>query len=222
MPLDFADTDGSKVKSGGTSGCLVVWSNRNAEPSVGDLAVIERVGGLADLAIKRRSDHQRLRQMVDFDQLTGALSRVGLQSTTAGSETVPRACVLFDLDDFKEVNDLYGHAVGDEVLRAAVKRVSAVMRYQDLLCRLGGDEFVILVAGGAEEHGVAVARRVLEVLIEPIRVGPVEARVGASVGVAPFDPDVPLSTLMDRADKAMFAAKRLGKNGWELWAPPRP
>lgn len=217
--LDPVGVDGGRGTGREVSGCLVVWSNRDSEPPVGYLGVIERVGGLADLAIKKRSDRQRMRQLVDFDQLTGALSRAGLRSMTAGSEKVPRTCVLFDLDDFKAVNDRYGHSVGDEVLRAAVKRVSAVMRYQDLLCRLGGDEFVILVAGGADGHGAAVARRVLEVLTPPIRVGSVEAQLGASVGVAPYDPAVPLATLIDRADKAMFAAKRHGKNAWELWTP---
>lgn len=159
-----------------------------------------------------------MRQMVDFDQVTGALSRAGLESMTAGSETLPRARVLIDLDDFKDVNDRHGHTIGDDVLRVAVKRLTSVLRYQDLLCRLGGDEFLLLVAGGEIDQAVAVARRITSVLEDPITVGSVSVQVRASIGIAPWDPDVTPAELVERADQAMYEAKRSGKNRWAVWA----
>lgn len=199
------------------SGCLVVWSRRELEPPLGYLGVLERVSGLADLAIKRRRERQQLRQMVDFDHVTGALSRAGLASMTAGSETTPRARLLIDLDDFKDVNDRHGHTIGDDVLRVAVKRLTSVLRYQDLVCRLGGDEFLLLVAGGETDHAVTVARRIAAVLEDPITVGPVTVQVRASIGIAPWDPNVPPTELVERADQAMYEAKRSGKNRWAVW-----
>lgn len=199
------------------SGCLIVWSSRELEPPSGYLGVLERVSGLADLAIKRRRERQNLRQMVDFDLVTGALSRAGLASMTAGSESTPRARVLIDLDDFKDVNDRHGHSVGDDVLRVAVKRLTSVLRHQDLLCRLGGDEFLLLVAGAAADDAVIVARRIAAVLEDPITVGSVTVQVRASIGIAPWDPTVPPAELVERADQAMYEAKRRGKNRWAVW-----
>jgi diguanylate cyclase (GGDEF)-like protein/PAS domain S-box-containing protein len=199
------------------SGCLVVWSRRELEPPFAHLGVLERVSGLADLAIKRRRERQHLRNMVDFDHVTGALSRAGLASMIAGSESSPRARVLIDLDDFKDVNDRHGHTIGDDVLRVAVKRLTSVLRYQDLLCRLGGDEFLLLVAGGEIDHAVTVARRIAAALEDPIIVGSVTVQVRASIGIASWEPDVPPAQLVERADQAMYEAKRRGKNRWAVW-----
>ena len=199
------------------SGCLVVWTRTDGEPPAGYVGVLERVSGLANLAIQRRKERQRMRHMVDFDQVTGALSRAGLESMTAGSEALPRARLLIDLDDFKDVNDRHGHTIGDDVLRVAVKRLTSVLRYQDLLCRLGGDEFLLLVAGGEIDQAVAVARRITSVLDDPITVGSVSVQVKASVGIAPWDPEVPPAELVERADQAMYEAKRSGKNRWAVW-----
>lgn len=199
------------------SGCLVVWSSGALEPPVGYLGVIERVGGLADLAIKRRLERQRMRHLVDFDHLTGALSRAGLGSMIAGSENVPRARLVIDLDGFKEVNDRYGHTMGDDVLRVVVKRLNSVLRYQDLLARMGGDEFLLLVTGSEAPAGVAVARRIAAVLDTPITVGSVSVGIRVSIGIAPWDPEASHEQLVERADQAMYAAKRGGKNRWSVW-----
>ncbi len=203
----------------GVSGCLVVWSTVPSEPPAAYLGVMERVAGLADLAIKRRMERQRMRRMVYFDHLTGALSRVGLDSMIDGSEGLPRARLMIDLDGFKEINDVHGHTIGDDVLRAVVKRLNSVLRYQDLLARLGGDEFLLLVAGGTESAGVTVANRIAAVLEAPIVVGSVSVGIRVSIGIAAWDPTVTHDQMVERADQAMYAAKRGGKNGWVVWSP---
>ena len=214
---DLAEELHRRAAADEVSGCLVVWACHDVLPPAGYLGVLERVGGMADLAIRRRRERQHLRRMVDFDHVTGALSRAGLESMIAGSETQPRARLLIDLDDFKYVNDRYGHAIGDEVLRTAVKRLTSTLRYQDLLCRLGGDEFLLLMAGGEAGPATAVASRIAAVLDSPITVGATSVQVKASIGIAAWDPEVPAAVLMERADQAMYRAKRNGKNAWALW-----
>jgi diguanylate cyclase (GGDEF)-like protein len=196
-----------------------VWSTQHSQPPVGYLGALERVGGLAEVAIRRRLERQRLRQLVDYDQVTGALSRAGLASFTSGTDGGPTTYLLLDLDDFKAVNDRYGHATGDEVLRLAVKRIAAVLRSTDRFARLGGDEFLLLVAGGELDVATAVAKRITAVLDDPIAAGSVSVRVNASIGVAPYDPAATPRELTERADRAMYAAKRAGKSRWEVWTP---
>jgi diguanylate cyclase (GGDEF)-like protein len=202
-----------------TLGCLVVWSSNEVELPSGYLGVLERVAGLAHVALEHRVERQRLRRLVDYDQVTGALSRAGMRSMIGGLETTARVHMLFDLDDFKVINDRYGHAAGDKILRQAVERIMSVLRYQDLLVRLGGDEFLILLAGGDVESGIAVSGRIMAALEEPIAVGTGRITVHTSIGIAPFDRSVSFDELTDRADRAMYAAKQKGKNRWETWSP---
>lgn len=200
-------------------GCLVVWSAKDVNVPAGYLGVLERVAGLAHVALEHRAERQRLLRLVDYDQVTGALSRAGMRSMVEGRETVSRVHMLFDLDDFKIINDRYGHSAGDKILRQAVERIMSVLRYQDLLVRLGGDEFLILLAGGDIESGIAVSGRVMAALEEPIEVGAGNISVRTSIGIAPFDRNATFDELTDRADRAMYAAKQKGKSRFEVWTP---
>ena len=201
------------------TGCLVVWSRREVVPPTAFIGVLERCGGLAGIALDRRREHRQLRRMVDYDQATGALSRAGMRAVVARSESTPRTHLVFDLDDFKVVNDRHGHSAGDEVLRRVVARVQSVLRGQDLLVRIGGDEFLILLADTDPRAGEKVASRVAAVIAEPVTVGSVSIRVGTSVGIAPWDAGVPFDELTERADRAMYKAKDRGKNCWAFWEP---
>lgn len=126
----------------------------------------------------------------------------------------PGLSLLFiDLDDFKAVNDTYGHAAGDAVLRAVARRVQAAVRTDDRVGRLGGDEFLAVLQGVADtEVAGATADRMLRLLDQPIRFGDLELRVRASVGVATAgdDEDLTFTTFIDRADRAMYRAKQAG------------
>ena len=201
------------------TGCLVVWSRREVVPPAAFVGVLERCGGLAGIALDRRREHRRLRRMVDYDQATGALSRVGMRAVVARSESTPRTHLVFDLDDFKVVNDRHGHSAGDEVLRLVVARVQSVLRAQDLLVRIGGDEFLVLLADTDPMAGEKVAGRVAAVIAEPVTVGSVSLSVGTSVGIAPWAPNVGFDELTERADRAMYKAKARGKNCWAFWEP---
>jgi diguanylate cyclase (GGDEF)-like protein/PAS domain S-box-containing protein len=202
-----------------TLGCLVVWSEGEAELPPGYLGVLERISGLVHIALEHRVEQHRLRRLVDYDQVTGALTRVGMRSILESRPKSPTVHLLFDLDDFKEVNDRYGHAVGDEVLRLSVGRIMSVLRHGDLLVRMGGDEFLVLLGAADVESGVAVSRRLIEVLSAPIGVGSDQITVRTSIGIAAFDAHSTVDELIDRADRAMYAAKQAGKGRWHVWSP---
>jgi diguanylate cyclase len=118
------------------------------------------------------------------------------------------AFLFVDLNRFKEVNDSFGHSVGDELLRQLGLRLKGVLRSTDLLVRLGGDEFAACLTDADADYGATVARRISARLEEPFQLGNVKARIGASIGIAvvPTDATNP-HDLLRCADLAMYRAK---------------
>jgi diguanylate cyclase (GGDEF)-like protein len=129
------------------------------------------------------------------------------------------AVLFLDLDDFKRVNDVFGHSVGDTLLREIAIRLSGVIRPSDTVARFGGDEFTILCPGlGTEEDAVQVAQRIIAALGRPFRAGARQLRAGASVGIA-FAPagGSDADALVHDADTAMYRAKERGRGGYEVF-----
>ncbi|MEY5144914.1 MAG: hypothetical protein RL745_281 [Actinomycetota bacterium] len=122
------------------------------------------------------------------------------------------AVLVCDLDEFKEVNDQFGHAAGDEVLRAVARRWSTVVRTQDLLARIGGDEFLVIVPGLADILDIhAMAGRLTGALAEPIHIGRASVSTTASVGgvfLKPGCANASTEFVTERADRALYVAKR--------------
>ncbi|PKO63774.1 MAG: hypothetical protein CVU23_09635, partial [Betaproteobacteria bacterium HGW-Betaproteobacteria-17] len=164
---------------------------------------------------------QTIRQLSLRDPLTGLANRRFLNENErhliAGAKRshTQMAVLAVDLDDFKAVNDRYGHAAGDAVLLAAAERMKQLLRESDVIARLGGDEFVI-VLGQVDDAAAAreVAGRVVESLCRPIPLaGGGTAQIGASVGIAMCCADgETLDDLLKKADAALYAAKRDGKH----------
>lgn len=120
---------------------------------------------------------------------------------------------VVDLDDFKLINDAYGHAAGDTVLTEFGHHLRAAVRVRDTCARIGGDEFAVLLLGAAEPE--VVAQRVLAALAaKPVHLGEDTVTVHASIGLTENRPDDTVKDLMQRADLAMYAAKRLGTHSW--------
>jgi diguanylate cyclase (GGDEF)-like protein/PAS domain S-box-containing protein len=166
-----------------------------------------------------------LRHQALHDDLTGLPNRILLRERVeqalirAGDESTV-ALLFVDLDDFKTVNDDFGHAAGDDLLRQAAGRLKASCRSQDTAGRLGGDEFGVLLESAATAGDVVrVCERLREALHAPFDVGGHPLTVTASVGVAVADPPAATSTdeLLRRADSAMYVAKHGGKDRVELF-----
>jgi diguanylate cyclase (GGDEF)-like protein/PAS domain S-box-containing protein len=125
----------------------------------------------------------------------------------------PFALLALDLDNFKDVNDMYGHAAGDQVLKITAQRINATLRAADFSARFGGDEFAILQSNASSAaQTIALGERLLEALGAPVRVQGAEVTVSVSVGIALFPDDgVSVGELLRNADTAMYRAKADGK-----------
>jgi diguanylate cyclase (GGDEF)-like protein len=167
---------------------------------------------LTTAELDHRAHHDHLTELP-----TRAKFRQALEAALAGdSATV--ALLSVDLDNFKEVNDGFGHASGDELLMAIAGRLTAVCTGHDMAARLGGDEFALLLTGltGARDAEL-LAERLLARLSEPIELSAATVTVGASIGVAVAEPGSTPADLARRSDIAMYAAKRAGKNCVETY-----
>jgi len=171
---------------------------------------------ITDISLRKAQEH-RLGKIANHDPLTGvgnrrmADERLEQVITLARKNAATFAVCMMDLDDFKPVNDRYGHDAGDHVLKTVAQRVQDLIRSDDALCRLGGDEFLIILR---DPQGESVFERVLESVRIPIRVEAGIVRVSSSLGVtlcdADFDADA--EALLRRADRAVYAAKSAGRD----------
>ncbi len=170
-----------------------------------------------------RERELELEQMALHDPLTGLANRAGLDARLA--EVVGRrtdiALLLIDLDGFKLVNDVHGHAAGDAMLTEFARTLLTGVRAGDVAARIGGDEFVVLVTGVPdEEHAVMAAQRLLAMAAAaPVHLGEDLLAVRASVGVATGRTGDTPKELLRRADIAMYQAKHLGTHGVQLHDP---
>jgi diguanylate cyclase (GGDEF)-like protein/PAS domain S-box-containing protein len=171
--------------------------------------------------------NEALRNRALHDDLTGLANRALFEEVL--SEAPSRAersgntfaVLLVDLDEFKGINDTFGHPLGDDVIKAVARRFELVTRATDKLSRFGGDEFLYLAEGlTAPEDAQVVAQRLLDALVDPVQVGALNLVQGASVGIAVTDGSVidPLE-LIKRADVALYSAKRGGRSRFTVFDP---
>jgi diguanylate cyclase (GGDEF)-like protein len=119
---------------------------------------------------------------------------------------------MLDVDGFKEINDSYGHSVGDEVLKEFARRLTKSARKDTILVRFGGDEMLVIVPNSDRETGLKIAQRLQEVLKKPLHLENLTLNLSASMGFAEFPTDGnDLRSLIDVADRRLYKAKSLGK-----------
>lgn len=164
--------------------------------------------------------------LAHYDQLTGLPNRTLLMDrlnqaiSVANRTSRPISLLFVDLDEFKPVNDNYGHSIGDKLLKEAGERLLSCLREGDTAARIGGDEFVIILLESDLERAITVAHRILGTLRVPYEFGKKTiSNISASIGIAIYPDDADeVDSLLAVADKAMYDAKKSGKNRFAIYA----
>ena len=170
----------------------------------------------------RKKLEKQMKYMATHDDLTGLANRVLLKDrlntaiTFHQRQQLAIAVLFIDLDGFKNINDNYGHDVGDELLIEVATRLAGCVRESDTVVRFGGDEFVLLLTGlHNHDESAYVAEKVLKVIQQPIELSAVSATIGCSIGVAMYPEDGESDNdLLKVADSLMYKVKASGKNNY--------
>jgi diguanylate cyclase (GGDEF)-like protein/PAS domain S-box-containing protein len=207
-------------------GCLITFD---------DVTAVHRANHelrttLAELERSRqRIDEQNneLRTLASRDPLTGCLNRRAFFDVaadlfkTARSQHIAMCCLMVDIDHFKQFNDRYGHAIGDQVIQVVSRALSAGLRQADVLCRYGGEEFCIVLPGATPQVAMEVAERLraeiennASAAVRDTDVMPITASFGlATLSLGAYT----LEALIDQADQALYQAKQSGRNRVTAW-----
>ena len=173
-------------------------------------------------AAQRAADEAEfLRLQASHDDLTGLLNRRGVYERLESEAIQDGTVVVIDCDDFKDVNDTYGHLVGDEFLKGLAGRLSGAVSRDDVIARWGGDEFLIVVKGPFVEGSEVAARVVREVTSRPMATTAGMIPVSLSAGAAPLQSSATLDQALGMADRAMYSAKASGTGQLVLDSGPR-
>jgi diguanylate cyclase (GGDEF)-like protein len=198
----------AEASTGDVVGCVVVWVRLGVELNIATEHGIRQAKRLATLVMGEQRRQHALRRAAVTDPLTGVGNRSALRRRLDAA-CGPVTLAIIDLDDFKPVNDTYGHDVGDAVLRQVAERIAGTVREDDLVVRFGGDEFAIVFADGEPIEGPSpglsrTTRRVVAAIEQPVALdGGPAIRVGASVGVA----TAVAGEVVHLADAALYEAK---------------
>ncbi len=190
------------------------------------ITYLDNCGGRFFSFIRDITDRKKLEvelvRAATYDKLTGVFNRGSIEEKIeAELERAKRygntfSLIMFDIDDFKHINDTFGHHVGDDVLQGISEIVSKNIRTLDSIGRWGGEEFMVLLSETAASEGARVAEK-LRVTLATYK--PIEAlHVTASFGVTSYQDNDTLDTMLKRVDDLMYSAKKSGKNGIAL--PP--
>ena len=172
-----------------------------------------------------RESEQRLRELATHDTLTGlpnrALLHEELQAMLDTCAPDASVAVLFlDLDRFKDINDSFGHELGDALLCEVAARLRRALRTERVFARLGGDEFVVAARGSSRTDAESIAAKLLNALTAPVRVGGQDVIIGASIGISLYPHDAATrEQLFQAADTAMYRAKAAGRNRYRFFEP---
>lgn len=204
---------------------MVTAGLKGREQAFNTNQIADRLSGLADQASISFSNAMLLKSVkyqATHDTLTGLPNRTVMERSLGDAiDGISNAhsfvtAMFIDLDGFKEVNDIYGHLVGDSVLSVVAERMESHFRDVGVVGRLGGDEFLAVLRGpGQAAQSANIAQELLDALVKPISVGGLTLQIGASIGIASTNnPKGDKVSLLRSADQAMYTAKQNGRNNW--------
>lgn len=208
-------------KNGRVLGTFAIYHGQPAHPSAYDLELIESHAGFASMLIEQYQAEARLLHIANTDELTSIpnrrqlMERLGIEFRRSNRYQSPLSLLMLDIDHFKKVNDQYGHAVGDEVLRVLAKTCQGLLRETDMAGRLGGEEFAVILPQADQLQAVQVAERMLTTLaaLELKLADQQILRFTVSIGVATLtEQDRTADALLSRADHCLYYAKQNGRN----------
>lgn len=218
------------------------WMHQSIEPIFDSSGQVQRLLGTVQDITERRESEDRIRELAYYDTVTGLPNRLMfselLHSTIAAARRHKRifAILFIDLDRFKNINDTWGHSVGDKLLSQVSQRLTDCLRDVDIVsrhtpsdrvlsvseytvARLGGDEFVVLLPDlNHPEDAAMVAHRINQIMSKPITIEETDIFPSASIGISVYPTDGDNETdLLKRADRAMYAVKAGGRNGYHFY-----
>ncbi len=212
-------------KEGHHLGKLLVYARTEGVVAKhGDL--LDMCARLAAIALESRASQDRIRRLAHYDGLTALPNRFLFQeyldlALRNARRHGSRFAVLFlDLDEFKSINDRFGHAAGDEALKQIASRLRSTLRSSDKIARMGGDEFYALLEELHDPgHAAEVARKLVQEVRRPLNVNGRTCTVGVSIGIAIYPDDGSNAAgLLENADRAMYGAKAEGKNSCRFFS----
>ncbi|WP_404341188.1 EAL domain-containing protein [Pseudoalteromonas mariniglutinosa] len=182
-------------------------------------------GIFSDITARKQAE-EKIAQLAYFDELTGLPNRrlfndrLAIALSTAKRNNDMLAVMFIDLDRFKEINDSLGHDAGDNLLSQVATRIQSILPDGDTLARLGGDEFVLLCEVSRLEILINFAEQILQQVSVPLQINEHHVAISASIGVAVYPDDgLDSATLLKHADIAMYRAKEVGRNSFQLFKP---
>ncbi|MFT5756139.1 MAG: diguanylate cyclase (GGDEF)-like protein/PAS domain S-box-containing protein [Alteromonadaceae bacterium] len=179
------------------------------------------VGVFSDVT-ERKANEVELRKLANSDTLTGLPNRSYFQANQHKlvKSKIPHALLVFDLDNFKKINDSMGHGVGDVLLCMVAKRMVKISRKQDTVYRLGGDEFSIIVENTNDIHTITtIAKDILRSIAQPLKLKSQEVVLYSSIGIVLYPEDgASPQELLKNADTAMYHAKDSGGNKYQFFS----
>jgi len=208
-----------------TIGAMAVQSFTNSHLyTQEDVKLMQFVSQQIAIALERKQNQEKLIHNSLYDYLTGLPNRLlfydrfNMKIVSAKRNNQRIAVMFLDLDNFKKVNDSYGHDIGDKLLKGIAKRLKKLIRETDDICRLGGDEFVILFAEITRIEDISkIANKILRSVEKPFQFGELKIIISTSIGIAIYPQDgKDIEILIKCADTAMYQAKKRGKNSFQF------
>jgi diguanylate cyclase (GGDEF)-like protein/PAS domain S-box-containing protein len=203
------------------------WYNAKVSPFKDENGQLDGITAIVRNITERKRMEENNRYRALHDPLTNLPNRelfndhFDLAMAQAQRKNYKVALMMIDLDRFKNINDTYGHDIGDGVLIEVGKRLTNLLRKSDTVARIGGDEFILLIPEiHNEDEGTFVATKILQAFKEPFTVTDVTFNVTLSIGIAIYPDDVEtIDALMKMADIAMYRVKKKGRNSFQRFSP---